>query len=250
MTDPSGHIDGDLAFAGQQLPNTAEGSGKERMGTMHDELHDEGGSEAERFWEGHYRVRERVWSGRPNPVLVDVVGPLAPGAALDLGCGEGGDAVWLAGRDWRVTAVDVSAIALERASALAAEAGVEDRIDFQRHDLPLTFPVGAFDLISAQYLHSPVELPRDRILQAAADALAPDGLLLIVDHGSVRPWGWKRHSHRPRFSTPEEVLEGLDLDPGRWRAEILDSPERQSTGPDGQKATVTDNVIALRRLAR
>jgi SAM-dependent methyltransferase len=114
----------------------------------------------------------------------------------------------------------------------------------------LTFPVGAFDLISAQYLHSPVELPRDRVLQAALAALAPDGLLLIVDHGSVRPWGWKRHSHHPRFPAPEEVLDGLDLDPGRCRAEILDSPERQAAGPDGQKATVTDNVIAVRRLAR
>ncbi len=216
---------------------------------MRDRINGEGGSEAERFWEEHYRGRERVWSGRPNPVLVDVVGLLAPGAALDLGCGEGGDAVWLAGRGWRVTAVDVSATAIERASALAAEAGVEDRIVFQRHDLPLTFPAGLFDLISAQYLHSPVELPRDRVLQAAAEAVAPGGLLLMVDHGSVRPWGWKdRHSHHPRFPTPEEVLAGLDLDPGLWRAEILDRPERQATGPDGQKATVTDNVIAARRL--
>src|SRR5918997_3489935 len=101
--------------------------------TLSDELHAEyregrGDMEAERFWEGHYRGRERVWSGRPNPVLVDVVGSLRPGTALDLGCGEGGDAIWLARQDWRATAVDVSATALDRAAADAATAGVADRI--------------------------------------------------------------------------------------------------------------------------
>ncbi len=81
------------------------------------ERHGEGGSsQAERFWEGHYQAHERLWSGGANPVLVDVAGSLLPGTALDLGCGEGGDAIWLAGRGWRVTAVDMSATALSRAS--------------------------------------------------------------------------------------------------------------------------------------
>jgi 2-polyprenyl-3-methyl-5-hydroxy-6-metoxy-1,4-benzoquinol methylase len=136
---------------------------------MNNELHSEGdSSQAERFWEGHYRGHERVWSGRANPVLVDVAGSLPPGTALDLGCGEGGDAIWLAGLGWRVTAVDVSATALDRTSTHATTAGVEDRIDYQQHDLAHTFPAGAFDLVSAQHLHSPVEFPRDRVLRAAA----------------------------------------------------------------------------------
>ena len=209
---------------------------------------EDGGGQAERFWEGHYRAHERVWSGRANPVLVDVAGSLPPGAALDLGCGEGGDAIWLAGRGWRVTAVDVSATALSRASAHAAAAGVEARIDFQQHDLAQTFPAGAFDLVSAQYLQSPVEFPRDRVLHAAARAVASGGLLLVVAHASVPPWSLADPD--TRFPTPEEALAALDLTPGQWGTERLGARERLASGPDWQSATVTDTVIAVRRLTR
>ena len=197
-----------------------------------------GDVEAERFWEDHYRRRERVWSGRPNPVLVDVVGSLRPGAALDLGCGEGGDAIWLARQGWHVTAVDVSATALDRAAAAAA--GVADRIVFRQHDLALTFPSGAFDLVSAQYLHSPIEFPRVRVLQKAASAVTPGGLLLIVDHASVNPRSW---------TDPGETLAPLDLSPAEWHTERLEARERAATRPNGQRTNVTDNVIAVRRLA-
>ena len=217
---------------------------------MIDEIDGEvGGGEAERFWEGHYSGREQVWSGNANAVLVDVVGSLPPGTALDLGCGEGGDAIWLAGRGWRVTAVDVSATALGRGAAAAVAAGVGDRIDFQRHDLAESIPDGPFDLVSAQYLQSPVDFPRERVLRVAASAVAPGGLLLIVAHASVAPWSWDQDPHR-RFPTPEEELGALDLSPERWSTERLGTPARRAVGPSGEAATVRDNVIAVRRLPR
>ena len=201
---------------------------------------------AERFWEGHYQARDQVWSGRANALLVDLAADLPPGTALDLGCGEGADAIWLAGRGWRVTAVDVSATALERAAAHAVSAGVADRIDFQRHDLGHTFPTGAYDLVSAQYLQSPVELPRERVLQAAAATVAPGGLLLIVTHASIAPWSWNQDPDA-RFPTPQEELATLGLRPDEWRDEMVAAPARQASGPNGQSATVIDNVIAVRR---
>jgi len=213
---------------------------------LSDELHAEHREgrddvEAERFWEDHYRRRGRVWSGRPNPVLVDLVGSLRPGIALDLGCGEGGDAIWLARQGWRVTAVDVSATALDRAAADAATAGVADRIDFRRRNLAFTSPSGAFDLVSVQYLHSPIEFPRVHVLQEAASAVTPGGLLLIVDHASVSPGSW---------ADPEETLAPLDLSPDEWHTERLEAREREATRPNGRVVALTDNVVVVRRLTR
>jgi SAM-dependent methyltransferase len=147
-----------------------------------------------------------------------------------------------------VTAVDLSATALGRAAADAATAGVADRIESRQHDLALTFPSGSFDLVSAQYLHSPIEFPRVHVLQEAASAVTTGGLLLIVDHASVSPWS----SADPdaRFSTPGETLAPLALSPDEWHTERLEAREHEATGPNGQRATVTDNVIAVRRLAR
>lgn len=202
---------------------------------------------AEQFWESFYGEHERVWSGRANPVLVRAAGQLAPGTALDLGCGEGADAIWLAQRGWRVTAVDISATALDRAAAHATSAGVGDRIDWRQHDLARTFPPGTYDLVTAQYLHSPVELPREQVLKAAAEAVAPGGLLLAVGHAGFPPWAEDPHPGA-HFPTPQEVLTSLDLPPTQWRTELLETPVRTATGPDGQTATLTDSVMAVRRL--
>ena len=203
-------------------------------------------SEAQQVWEEHYTERDRVWSGRANVRLVEVAEALPTGRALDLGCGEGADACWLAERGWTVVAVDISDTALQRAAAEADARGLGDRIDFAQHDLSDSFPGGTFDLISAQFLHSTVPLDRRRILSIAADAVRPGGVFLIVDHSGPPPWASKLDHHH-EFPSGEEVVASLDLDDGEWERLRVESVERQATGPDCQTATWVDNVIVLRR---
>ena len=207
-------------------------------------------TEAQQFWDDFYRQHEHAGSGKANPVLVGIVGSLPAGTALDLGSGEGSDAIWLARAGWRVTAVDVSATVLHRAADRAATAGVGSQIDWQQHDLARTFPSGAFDLVSAQFLHSPVDFPREHVMQCAAGAVAPGGLLLIVGHAAFPPWAENPCPHpEANFPTPEEVLASLDLPPGKWHTERLESTARQAIGPNGQTATLTDTVVAVRHLS-
>lgn len=203
-------------------------------------------SEAQQVWEDHYAERNRVWSGRVNVRLADVAESLPPGRALDLGCGEGGDAMWLAERGWHVTAVDISQTALDRAGADARERNLLERIDFQRHDLSHTFPAGTYALVSAQFLHSMVEFDRPRLLRLAADTVTPGGTLLIVDHGGPPPWASKLHHHH-EFPSADEVVDSLNLDAGEWERVRVEAVEREASGPDGQIGTLTDNVIILRR---
>jgi SAM-dependent methyltransferase len=203
---------------------------------------------AEQYWEERYGAEGRVWSGRPNALLVREVEGLPPGTALDLGCGEGGDAIWLAAHGWQVTAVDVSGTALRRGADHAREAGVAERIRWERHDLSRSFPDGSFDLVSAQFLHSPVAVDGERegILRRAAAAVAPGGVLLVVGHA-----GWPSWQEAPpfehHFPTTGEVLEALDLEPGRWRVELEEVVERDFPDPDGRPGHREDNVLRLRR---
>ncbi|GAA3754604.1 class I SAM-dependent methyltransferase [Salinactinospora qingdaonensis] len=200
----------------------------------------------EEFWDAFYSESERVWSGKPNAALVREVAGMRPGSALDLGCGEGADAVWLARQGWQVTAVDISRAALERAARHAAEAGAAERIDYQRHDLAASFPAGVFDLVSAHFLHSPGDMPREQILRSAAAAVAPGGVLLIVGHAA--PPGGQDNPHADmHLPTPREVLDSLDLEPQHW--EVLRSEEHETsyTDREGNPATRTDNTLKLRR---
>lgn len=204
--------------------------------------------DAGRFWEKHYRARRRTGGARPNPLLAEIATPLPPGAVLDLGCGAGGDTIWLARRGWRVTAVDISGTAVEGVRTRAHALGLADCVTAERHDLARSFPAGSFDLVSAQYLHTPFSFPRSQVLRTAAEALRPGGLLLIVDHGSIAPWSWNQDPDT-HFPTPDEVAADLALDPGRWPVLRADMPRRRATGPGGRTATVTDHVLLIRRAA-
>ena len=200
------------------------------------------------FWDGFYREREQVWSGKPNAALVREISMLAPGTAIDLGCGEGADAIWLASRGWRVTGVDLSAVALGRAAGHAARAGVADRVTWLHRDLAAWEPDGQYGLVAAMFLHSPVELPREHILLAATRAVAPGGMLFVVGHGAFPPWS--RHpSPEGGLPSAQELAATLGLRPSEWAVEAGSSEGRTATGPEGQTAVMTDTVLKARRLA-
>lgn len=99
------------------------------------------------FWDSVHAARPAAGDPRPNARLTETVTGLPPGDALDLGCGDGGDALWLAGQGWQVTGVDISAVAVERLAALARSHGLGDRVITVRHDLHTSFPPGGFDLV-------------------------------------------------------------------------------------------------------
>ncbi|MEV4257186.1 class I SAM-dependent methyltransferase [Spirillospora sp. NPDC049652] len=200
----------------------------------------------EQFWDERYgnHGHGHIWSGEPNAALVAEVADLTPGTALDLGCGEGADAVWLARQGWKVTAVDVSGVAIGRAIEHAAETGTADAIEFQRRDLSESFPEGRFDLVTSQFLHSPAAPVSEEILRAARDAVAPGGTLLVEGHAGPPPWAPDAHNFLP---TAAEVVTALDLDPAEWEVQRAVEHDRLQTGPDGTVVTRLDCTVKAKR---
>ena len=139
-------------------------------------------------WDTRYRLaREaqagqtgRLWSAVPAQIVQDTVSPFTPGRALDLATGDGRNAIWLAGHDWTVTAVDFSAEAIGQAGAHAAEAGVS--VDWQVGDATTWDPAGeTYDLVTVMYLHLPEPVLR-AVLARAAAWLSPGGHLVVLGH--------------------------------------------------------------------
>lgn len=139
--------------------------------------------------------------------------------------------------------MDISATALARTAAAAAEAGV--RVRAARHDLARSLPDGPYDLVSAQFLQSPVELPRAHVLRRAAETLAVGGLLLVVEHAAAPPWAPPGVHHT--FPTPEQTWASLALPAQAWEVLRLETAGRQAVGPDGEAGELLDGVIAVRR---
>ncbi len=133
-------------------------------------------------WNQRYEGDELLWTARPNSFLVEEIGALTPGRALDLACGEGRNAVWLAEQGWQVTGVDFADVALEKARLLAEQRGV--RVEWIRADLlEYAPPPEAFELVIVFYLQMPPE-PLRPILARAAKAVTPGGTFLLVAHDS------------------------------------------------------------------
>jgi SAM-dependent methyltransferase len=205
-------------------------------------------ADAARFWDKVYAERSAPADPQPNDRLVETATALPPGDALDLGCGGGGDALWLAGRGWRVTALDVSAVATTRLARLARSRGLSDRITAEQHDVRASLPGRQFDLVTAHYFHTPYAQDRTAILRSAAHLLRTGGRLLVVDHGSTAPWSWNQDPD-VRYPTPHEVAAPMRLSPERWTVERADTPRRIAVGPDGRTAEVVDHVLLIRRTA-
>jgi SAM-dependent methyltransferase len=202
----------------------------------------------EASFEERYRATDALWSGRPNTQLVAEAADLPPGTAIDVGCGEGADAVWLAERGWRVTAVDFAATALERGAAGAAAAGQEvaARIDWVRADATRWTPEPAsFDLVSAQFMHLPTE-QRRALFTRLADAVRPGGQLLLVGHDfSDIAAGAHRPPEPERFFTAQEVAASLDAD--EWEVLVAEARPRPAAVHEGHDITVHDAVLRARR---
>ncbi|GAB3136716.1 class I SAM-dependent methyltransferase [Micromonospora sonneratiae] len=201
----------------------------------------------EAYWEDRYRTHAAEHGRQPNPQLVAEVRDLAPGTALDAGCGEGGEAIWLASRGWRVTAVDIATTALRRAREHAEALGpdVANRIDWVRADLTGWTPTGEhFDLVTTHYVHPATS--RDALFDRLAAAVTPGGTLLVVGHHPSDQHAARSHASTPDVHfTAEEIA--ASLDPDRWEIVVADARTRSVTRHDGHEITLRDTVLRARR---
>lgn len=173
-------------------------------------------SDTVEFWDDIWSTMGHTFADH-DALLAEHTQGLEPGRALELGCGSGGNAVWLAQRGWRVTAVDFSAVAIEKAKLRAADKGVD--VEFLVSDVTAFRPNGLYDLITSFYIQLWPE-QRAQMLSAAAQALTPGGRLLFVSHDrSSPPSGWSREDLES-LTTPDEIaaeLPGLRIE----RAEVV-----------------------------
>jgi SAM-dependent methyltransferase len=204
------------------------------MSETHEHQHGGGGQgghsgHAEMFepdaWNERYSGPETVWSGRPNPQLVAEVTGLASGTALDVGCGEGGDVIWLAQQGWTVTGADFSANGLARAARHAEEAGVGGRCDWWQVDARTFDAEGRqFDLVTTHFLHPP-EAGMAAVTRGLTEAVAPGGHLLVVGHAPTGELvASMSEAHRRAMWVVEDLLPALPDD-----FEVLVAEQRPRT---------------------
>lgn len=198
-------------------------------------------------WEQRYASVDRLWSGRPNDWLPQLAADWAPGRALDLGCGEGDDALWLAARGWDVTGVDLSATAIGRMLDGARAAGVEGRVHGVVLDLvadPL--PAGPFDLVTSFYVHggpSPESIQLPALLAEAASRVAPGGRLLVAVHCVNPPW----HRHCALTYGPGALREEIGEAVVGWGTVVCEERWRDVLSREGESGRRSDAVLCLRR---
>ena len=193
--------------------------------------------ERRRLWNERYGATERVWSSGPNEHVAQIVTPMTPGSAVDLGAGEGRHAMWLAELGWRATAVDFAEVGLERGRREAEQRGIADRLTWVAADVTTWNPPAGeeYDLVLVAYLH----LPQD-VFGRAATWVAPGGHLVVVGHALRNLTDGVGGPSDPQLlNTPEQLRDkaaGLD---------ILRCEEVERTTPEG--GTAIDVVLVARR---
>jgi SAM-dependent methyltransferase len=197
-------------------------------------------------WDERYASTEQMWSGQPNSALVTEVGGLEPGRALDVGCGEGADAIWLTTKGWRVTAIDVSEVALQRAARAAEQTDVSvEWVHAGLLDTPL--PSSGFDLVSAQY-PALLRTPTHDAGRALVAAVGSGGHLLVVHHvlDDVDIAEAKARGFDPSdYVSPGDVAALLGEG---WRVEFDERRPRQLSAGAGVRHT-HDVVLHAQRLS-
>jgi SAM-dependent methyltransferase len=190
-------------------------------------------------WDARYAAVENLWAAKPNRFLVAEVGELEPGRALDLACGEGQNAIWLATLGWQVTGVDYSEVAIAKARGRAEREGID--ADFVCADLVSYEPeAAAFDLVVVLYLHIPSR-ERRLVLGRAAAAVAPGGTFLLVGHDTLNMTeGVGGPSDPDIHFTPDEIAAEL---PG---LEIVKA-ERVLRDVRGEERDAIDALVRARR---
>lgn len=197
-------------------------------------------------WDERYRGREFVWSTEPNQFLPPAVEQLAAGRALDLACGEGRNAVWLATQGWEVTGVDFSAVGIDKGRELAAANDVD--VHWVVADATRWESDTAFDLVILFYLQL-AEIERRAAVTAAARALAPGGTIVVVAHDSANLTdGVGGPQDATVLYTPADVVGDLDsagIDD--LTITVADRVTRAVATPDGTRQAIDCRVTATRR---
>jgi SAM-dependent methyltransferase len=194
-------------------------------------------------WDQRYSGPDLVWGAGPNRFVTEEVTALAAGRAIDLGAGEGRNAIWLAERGWKVTAVDFSAAGLARAGRLAAERGVS--VDWVQADLLDYKPApGGYDLVLIAYIHLPAASLAG-VFRSAAAAVAPGGTLLVIGHDRDNITRGHGGPQDPgRLYTPAAVSAELDGLAIRRAEQVM----RPVPTPEGER-TAIDTLVRAERPA-
>ena len=192
-------------------------------------------------WDERYSQSELVWGAPPNAVVVEQVTALPRGRALDLACGEGRNAHWLATRGWEVTGLDYSAVALDKARRVAAEAprSVRERLDYRVADVTESDLGGEYDLVLMIYLHLAPE-ERMQVVNRAISALKPDGILMILGHDAVNlSQGVGGPQDIEILYTPDDLVTTID---GRLNVDVAERRFRETDA-----GTAIDALVVAHR---